>query len=96
MIEPIKENEGIGFAYTITEEQFRKHAQLSADEIFQWISDMTLFFHETQTKEEKMRKYIFKPNKLNCHHPTPEFQTELLAFEKQLNEQQHLQTPKLG
>ncbi len=87
MMEPIKENEGVGFKYTITEEQFRKHAALSTEEVFQWLEEMALFFYETQTEEEKMRKYIFKPNKLLSHHPTPELQEYFTKWQQEINEQ---------
>ncbi len=85
MMEPIKENEGVGFKYTITEEQFRKHAALSTEEVFQWLEEMALFFYETQTEEEKMRKYIFKPNKLLSHHPTKELQEYFIQLQNKID-----------
>lgn len=63
MIEPIKENEGVGFSYTVTMEQMRKHAELSPEEILQWIQEMATFIYELQTPQERQRKYEFKPNK---------------------------------
>ncbi|MCW3124643.1 MAG: hypothetical protein JWO03_301 [Bacteroidetes bacterium] len=61
--EPIKENEGIGFSYTVTEEQVRRHQSLSPEEIFDWIQQTATFIYELQTPEEREHKYIFKPNK---------------------------------
>ena len=62
-LEPIKENDGIGFSYTVTMEQMQKHAALSPEEVFKWIEEMAAFIHELQTPEERERKYDFKPNK---------------------------------
>jgi hypothetical protein len=61
--EPIKENEGIGFTYTVTMEQMEKHAALSPEEVFQWIEEIATFIYELQTPEERNRKFDFKPNK---------------------------------
>ncbi|MBS1684439.1 MAG: hypothetical protein JSS76_06785 [Bacteroidetes bacterium] len=44
-------------------EQMEKHAALSTEEVFQWIEEMAIFLYETQTPEERERKYDFKPNK---------------------------------
>ena len=63
MIEHIKENEGVGFTYTVTEEQVRKHMALPPEAILQWIEEMATFIYELQTPEERERKYDFKPNK---------------------------------
>jgi hypothetical protein len=63
MIERIKENEGVGFTYTVTMEQMRKHAALSPAEILDWIQQTATFIYEAQTPEERERKYDFKPNK---------------------------------
>jgi hypothetical protein len=63
MIEPIKENEGVGFTYTVTEEQVRRHTALSPEEVLDWIQQMATFIYELQTPEERARKYDFKPNK---------------------------------
>lgn len=63
MNDPIKENEGVGFTYTVTMEQMRKHAALSPEEVLDWIQQMATFIYELQTHEERARKYIFKPNK---------------------------------
>jgi hypothetical protein len=63
MNEPIKENEGVGFTYTVTLEQMRKHAALSPEEVLDWIQQMATFIYDLQTPEERERKYLFKPNK---------------------------------
>jgi hypothetical protein len=61
--EPIKENDKVGFTYTVTMEQMQKHAALSPEEVLQWIQQMATFIYELQTPEERERKYIYKPNK---------------------------------
>ena len=61
--EPIKENEGVGFTYTVTMEQMEKHASLSPEEVFQWIEEMANLIYLLQTPEERERKFDFKPNK---------------------------------
>ncbi len=60
---PIKENEGVGFTYTVTMEQMRKHAALRPEEILEWIQQTATFLYEIQTPEQRDRKYDFKPNK---------------------------------
>ena len=62
-IERIKANEGVGFSYTITQEQFDRHSSLSVEEVLDWIEQTATIIYEMQTPEERMRKYIFKPNK---------------------------------
>ena len=66
----IKENEGVGFAYTVTMEQMQNHAALSPEEVLLWIEEMADFIYQLQTPEERERKYIFKPNKrpISCLH----------------------------
>ena len=63
MIIPKKENEGIGFTYTVTMEQMEKHAALPTEDVLAWIEETAMFIYELQTPEERERKYIFKPNK---------------------------------
>ena len=63
MIIPKKENEGIGFTYTVTMEQMKKHAALPAEDVLAWIEETAMFIYELQTPEERERKYIFKPHK---------------------------------
>lgn len=63
MITPKKENEGIGFTYTVTMEQMQKHASLSVEEVLIWIEEVAEFIYSLQTEEERNRQYIFKPNK---------------------------------
>ena len=63
MAEPLKENEGVGFTYTVTDEQVRKHMSLPPEAILEWIQQMATFIYELQTPEERARKYDFKPNK---------------------------------
>jgi hypothetical protein len=63
MTEAIKEKEGVGFTYTVTMEQMRKHATLSPAEVLDWIQQTATFIYELQTPKERERKYDFKPNK---------------------------------
>ncbi|MCW5908266.1 MAG: hypothetical protein KIS94_10425 [Chitinophagales bacterium] len=63
MITPKKENEGVGFTYTVSMEQIQKHASLSAEEVLIWIEEVAEFMYTMQTAEERNRQYIFKPNK---------------------------------
>ena len=53
----------VGFTYTVTDEQVRKHMALSPDAVLQWIQEMATFVYELQTPEQRERKYDFKPNK---------------------------------
>ena len=57
------DEERIGFTYTVTDEQVRKHMALPPEAIFDWIQQTATFVYELQTPEERERKYIFKPNK---------------------------------
>jgi hypothetical protein len=63
VIEPIKENESVGFTYIVTLEQMQRHAALSPEEVLDWIQQMATLIYEMQTPEERLRKYEFKPNK---------------------------------
>lgn len=63
MIPPQKENKNVGFAYTVTMEQIRKHAALSPEEVLHCIEETAALTYEVQTEEERKRKYIFKSNK---------------------------------
>ena len=63
MSEPLKENLGIGFKYSVTMEQMRKHAALPPEAILEWIQQTATFLYEMQTPEQRDLKFIFKPNK---------------------------------
>lgn len=56
-------SDAIGFTYTVTDEQVRKHMALPPEAILEWIQQTATFVYELQTPEERERKYIFKPNK---------------------------------
>jgi hypothetical protein len=60
---PKKENEGIGFKYTVTPEQIKRHQQLSIEEIFEWLHHTNEFLNAVQTPEEKERMKKFKNKK---------------------------------
>jgi hypothetical protein len=61
--EPLKENKPIGFTYTVTDEQVRRHMSLPPEAVLQWIEEMATFIDELQTPEERERKGDFKPKK---------------------------------
>lgn len=63
MIPSKKENEGVGFGYTVTMAQMEKHASLTPEEVLHWIQETAMFIYELQTPEERERKFVFKPNK---------------------------------
>ena len=63
MSEPLKQNEGVGFTYTMTMEQMQKHAALTPEAVLEWIQQTATFIYELQTPEERERKYEYKPNK---------------------------------
>jgi len=52
-IEPKKENEGIGYSYTVTDEQIQAHQKLSLQEICHWLDSTRKFVNKLQTQEEK-------------------------------------------
>jgi len=58
-----EENEKLGFTYTVTMEQMRKHAALSPEEVLGWIQQTATLLYDIQTPEQRERKYDFKPNK---------------------------------
>lgn len=60
---PKKENEGIGYTYSVTMEEMEKHAALSVEEVFAWIEEQAKFWYEYQTPAERERIYLYKPNK---------------------------------
>ena len=60
---PLKHNEGVGFTYTVTMEEMRKHAALPPEAVLEWIQQIATFMYEVQTPEEREMKYLFKPNK---------------------------------
>ena len=60
---PIAENEGLGFHYTVTDEQIAAHQKLSIEEIFEWLETTNQFIYELQTPEERARMKIIKADK---------------------------------
>lgn len=63
MITPKKQNQFVGFFYTVTKEQVQKHAALSVEEVLNWIEETATFIYELQSPEERERQFLFKPNK---------------------------------
>jgi len=61
--EPKKENENIGFRYSVSIEQIREHQKKSIEEILEWIEEYAIFLHETQTPEDKVRMRLLKNKK---------------------------------
>ena len=54
-ITPIKENENIGFHYTITDEQLEARSKMTTEEIINWVEETAQFIYEIQTPEERER-----------------------------------------
>jgi hypothetical protein len=54
-IVPKKENENIGFNYSVSEEQLAWYSQMSIEEKFAWLQDANSFILSIQTEEEKQR-----------------------------------------
>jgi hypothetical protein len=52
---PKKENENVGFHYTVTDEQIKAHQQKSVAEIMEWVESTAKFIYEMQTPEERER-----------------------------------------
>ena len=58
------DNTGIGFHYTLSDEQLQNPQQRSVEEIFTWLSDLHDLMSAIQTPEERDREYLYKPHKL--------------------------------
>lgn len=54
-LEPKKENQNVGFHYSVTDEQIKAHQQRSTEEIFEWLEETAKFIYEMQTPEERER-----------------------------------------
>lgn len=54
-ITPIKENENIGFHYTVTNEQLESRSKMTTEEIINWVEETAQFIYEIQTPEERER-----------------------------------------
>jgi len=52
---PKKENENIGFHYTVTDAQIAEHQKKSVAEIIEWLESTAKFIFEVQTPEERER-----------------------------------------
>ena len=52
-ITPKQENEGIGFFYTVTDEQIAQHQKLSISQIFEWLDSTRRLVESVQTEKEK-------------------------------------------
>lgn len=50
---PKQENEGIGFSYTVTDEQIAQHQKLSISQIFDWLDSTRRLVESVQTEKEK-------------------------------------------
>ncbi len=57
---PKKENENLGFWYTVTDEQIAKHQKMSVKELFEWIQAGNNFLATVQTPEERARMRSIK------------------------------------
>lgn len=52
-IQPKKENEGVGFHYTVTDEQIAEHKKRSITEIFEWLESTRKLIDAVQTEKER-------------------------------------------
>ena len=52
---PKKENENIGFHYTVSDDQIKEHQKKSFEEIVEWVESTAKFIYEMQTPEERER-----------------------------------------
>lgn len=57
---PKKENENIGFHYSVTDEQIEAHRKRSLAEIFAWLEETSKFIFSVQTPEERKRSRDIK------------------------------------
>ena len=55
MIIPKKENENIGFHYSVTNAQIKEHQAKSVEEIIEWVESTAKFIYDMQTPEERDR-----------------------------------------
>lgn len=62
-IKPKKENEGVGFKYTVTPEQIKRHQELSIEQILRWLYETNRFLNTIQTREEKEHSKKLKNKK---------------------------------
>jgi len=60
---PKKENQYVGFKYSISLEQMKEHQGKSAEEIFTWIEEYARFLDAFQTPEDKERMRMMKNKK---------------------------------
>jgi hypothetical protein len=54
-IVPKKENQNVGFHYTVTDEQIKEHQKKSVGEIINWVESTAKFIYDMQTPEERER-----------------------------------------
>jgi len=52
-IVPKLENEGVGFSYTVSDEQIAQHKKLSIAQIFDWLDSTRRLVESVQTEKEK-------------------------------------------
>lgn len=57
---PIKENENIGFHYTITDEQLEARSKMTTEEIINWVEKTAKFIYKLQIPEERERMKLVK------------------------------------
>ncbi|MBA3662586.1 MAG: hypothetical protein H0W61_00045 [Bacteroidetes bacterium] len=55
---PIKENENVGFHYTVSDEQIKEHQKKTVEEIVNWVESTAKFIYDFQSpgERERMRK----------------------------------------
>ncbi len=52
---PKKENENIGFHFTVTDEQLKEQQKKSTEDIINWLESTAKFIYDMQTPEERER-----------------------------------------
>jgi hypothetical protein len=79
---PIKENEGLGFTYTVTPEQIAAHRQRTLEEIFEWLESGSELIYNLQTEEERKTMKRVKCDK--------NFRFDEEAFIREFQDKRHL------
>ncbi len=50
---PKKENENVGFHYTVSDEQLEARSKMTVEEIINWVESTAKFIYNMQTPEER-------------------------------------------
>jgi hypothetical protein len=63
-IEPIVENENVGYFFSVNEKQIAEHKKRSVSDIFNWLEANNRFVYELQNTEERLQTRIASNSKL--------------------------------